>query len=776
MRKKLGETNEKHRLLIRQVEHLYVNAPIGFAASMINAFILAVIQWNVIDRKVILVWFASLALTTGLRYYFYQRFKISVLDEHNINQRKNVFIAGIAISGIIWGAGGVLLFSGEAVAHQLILALVLGGMVSGAASAFSAVLFAFAAFSLPALLPIIVKFLSLPGEVHKAMGLMSILFGVLTFMAAVNMHKTMKKAFRLQFENADLVQYLSRAKKQADKVNQELETEIQERKKAEAELTEHQKTLEKKVLDRTRELKDINEKLKAKIEDKERIERALRESEKKYRLLINHAEDAVLITNQGYIEFTNPAAERIFGYSAEELRSIPLKYLIHPDDCETVKKRSFSGAGSAESPKIYSLRMLHKSGKEVWADIASASIYRKGMPAELNFIRDITEKKRLESKTDLVQRMESVGTLVGGIANDFNNLLMGILGYVSLLKYDLIHDQKLMDRLNNIEEYAQSGARLTKQLSGMAGAGKHRIQPVDVNEIIEKTSELFARTKKQIRIIKNLKNEIGYINADRRQIEQALMDIYAGIAERKNENAEISLNTEVVSLPPEQAEMYDVDPGRFVVISIDHKDHGLSEQNIENFLGTPGTLKQKAKTAGLGLASIYGIIRNHKGFIKIMHGEKQCEAFYIYLPLIDYSDDLMQEEKKRIQPGAGTVMIIDDEEMIINVVGNMLHKLGFKTIGAQSGKEAIRILSEKKDQIDLVILDVIMPDMDGKQTWLNLKKIDPDIKILITSGLHSEEKQLDDSLMKNESFIQKPFTIEQLSEKLNMKLEFFPQA
>ena len=240
----------------------------------------------------------------------------------------------------------------------------------------------------------------------------------------------------------------------------------------------------------------------------QRSQQALRRSEMLFRDLVENANDAIFVTQDGMIKFANPSALKMTGYTAKELASVPFVDMIHPDDRQKIIDRHFRRLRGEDVVANYTFRVRSKTGQELWQQINSVLISWEDRPATLSFIRDITQEKRLERRLIQSQKMEAIGTLAGGIANDFNNLMTTIQGNVSLMLFDFPASHPNHQNLINIEKQIERGTRLTSQLLGYAKIGKYQIRAIDLNEIVEETSETFGRTKKEISILRQLAEDL----------------------------------------------------------------------------------------------------------------------------------------------------------------------------------------------------------------------------------------------------------------------------
>ena len=537
------------------------------------------------------------------------------------------------------------------------------------------------------------------------------------------------------------------------------------------ELKKHRNRLEELVNERTVELEKATKEMQVEIAERKRAEESLRESEEKYRLLIENATDAIFIAQDEILKFTNPEAEKMTGYSAEELAQISFVNIIHPEDRAMVLERHLKRLKGEQLPSIYSFRILNKSGEELSVNLNTVLINWKKRPATLNFLRDITRQKRLEAQLQQAQKMEAIGTLAGGIAHDFNNLLMGIQGRTSIMLMDKDSSHPDFRHLKGIEVYLGSAADLTKQLLGFARGGKFDVKPTDLNELIKKENRMFGRTKKEIIISGKYEENLWSVEVDRGQIQQVLLNLYVNAWQAMPGGGDLYVRTENVTLDKGYVKPFSIEYGRYVKISVTDTGIGMDKATQEKIFDPFFTTKGMGRGTGLGLASSYGIIKNHGGFINVYSEKGHGSTFNIYLPA---SEKEVIEEKKSsgdIVKGSETVLFVDDEDMIIEVAEEMFKDMGYKILVAGGGKEAVKIYEKNKDRIDIVILDMIMPDMSGSMTYDRMKEIDPDIKVLLSSG-YSINGQATEILGRGcNGFIQKPFNMKELSEKLREILD-----
>ena len=498
-------------------------------------------------------------------------------------------------------------------------------------------------------------------------------------------------------------------------------------------------------------------------------EKALRGSEEKYRLLVENATDAIFIAQDEVVKFANPKSEELTGYSAEELAKTPLANLIHPEDRDMVIERDNRGLREKKLLGVHSFRMINKADDELWVELNTALITWEERPATLNFLRNITPQRKIEAQLQQAQKMEAIATLAGGIAHDFNNILMAIQGRISIMIMDMDSSHPDFEHLTGIDAQIESAANLTKQLLGFARGGKYEVRPTDLNELVKSHNRMFGRTKKEIIIRGKYEKNLWIVAADQGQIDQVLMNLYVNAWHAMPGGGTINIQTENVLIDENYNKMYQVKPGRYVKISVTDTGVGMDKSVQKRIFDPFFTTKEMGTGTGLGLASVYGIIKNHGGFINVCSEEGRGSTFNIYLPATGSEGMAQRAEHKgedKIIRGKETVLFVDDEDMIIEIIEEMLEQLGYKVLIARSGKEAIETYEKNKEQIDMVILDMVMPDISGGDTYDKLKEINPDIKVLLASGYSLDGAATEILDRGCNGFIQKPAKMRELSHKL----------
>jgi len=503
------------------------------------------------------------------------------------------------------------------------------------------------------------------------------------------------------------------------------------------------------------------------ISQRKAAEERLRESEEFYTRLVAAVPDAVVRMDlEGNILFVSDAVLRISGYLRPELEGRNMLSFIAPEDQEKAIENTVRMMEGQLGPKTYHLVMKNGEKRlfEVNGDVLRSD---DGAPYGIvHVMRDITEQKKMEGLLMQAHKMEAIGTLAGGIAHDFNNLLMGIQGRASLVSVDLERSDPHKEHMDAIETYVRSATDLTKQLLGIARGGTYEIKPTDLNHLVAGSARMFGRTKKEIRIHEKLPTDPIIVAIDRKQIEQVLLNLFINAWQAMPDGGNLYLETRVLDLDDTYCKPYQTKPGAYAKISVTDTGIGIEPAIRQQIFDPFFTTKHKTRGTGLGLASAYGIIKNHGGMITVYSEIGHGTTFNIYLPLSER--DVHQEEirEEGLIKGHETILLIDDEKMILDVGAAMLKKLGYQVISADSGGKAIELIKQSGKGIDLVILDLIMPGMDGSKTFDRIRGLAPELRVIIASGYAMEGKAAGIMARGGNGFLQKPFTIMELSKKV----------
>jgi PAS domain S-box-containing protein len=505
----------------------------------------------------------------------------------------------------------------------------------------------------------------------------------------------------------------------------------------------------------------------ADITERKQPKNALRHHEELLKLFVKHTPAAVAMCDQQmrYLSYSDRWAQD-YGLGLDSLVGI-CHYDLFPDlptHWKEEHQRCFEGKVIERDVEPFP----RKNGSMDWVQRKLCPWrHRSGeIGGLIMFTEVVTDKKQLEDQLHQSQKMESIGTLAGGIAHDFNNLLMGIQGRASLISMDLKPSHPHVEHIKAIEDSIRGGTNLTKQLLGFARGGKYEVRPIDINELLLESATMFGRTKKEIHIHTKLLSPPPVVVADRRQIEQVLLNLYINAWQAMPDGGDLYLETRMVTLDDAYCKSYQVEPGRYAKVSVTDTGTGMDGSIRRQIFDPFFTTKNKGRGTGLGLASAYGIIKNHAGIITVDSRVGQGTKFNIYLPISEKKIYKEVPIGTELVKGSETILLVEDEALIMQVGQAMLEKLGYRVIAAKNGKQAVDTIEKNGDEIDLVILDLIMPEMGGGRAFDLIREIKPALPVILCSG-YSLNGQANAIMRRGcNAFIQKPFTISELSQKV----------
>jgi len=507
------------------------------------------------------------------------------------------------------------------------------------------------------------------------------------------------------------------------------------------------------------------------ITDRKHVEEALRESEEKYRDLVERANDGIAIVQDTLLKYVNPRLAEITGYTVNEITGTPFTDYVHPDELPRVidyYKRRMAGENV---PSTYETAVRHRNGTKIDVQFNASIIHYQEKPAAFAIVRDMSERNRLEAQLRQAQKLKAIGTFASGIAHNFNNLLMAIMGNTSVMLSETDTTNPNYARLKDIEKAVQSGSRLTGQLLGYARKGGYEIRPISLNQLVEETSDTFGMTKKEIRVHRELAQDLSGIEAEQGQIEQVLLNLYVNASDAMPGGGDLFLKTANITHEHMRGKPYEAKPGNYVVLTVRDTGVGMDKKTMDRIFDPFFTTKEVGRGSGLGLASVYGIIKSHGGYINVESKKGHGTTFSLYLPASEKKIIREKEKPAQVLMGTGTVLLVDDEDIVLAAGERVLKALGYKVLSARSGREAIELCKANKDEIDMVLLDMIMPEMGGGETYDQMKKINPNIKVLLSSG-YSIDGEATEILERGcDSFIEKPFNMKQLSRSIREILD-----
>lgn len=516
----------------------------------------------------------------------------------------------------------------------------------------------------------------------------------------------------------------------------------------------------------------LYERLEKELADRKEAERALRDSEKRYRDYFNDDLSGAYISRpDGRLADCNPAFATMFGFdSPDQVKVADLSRLYIAKDGRRKFLEELKKNGRVYN---YQSQLKKTDGTAIHVIESAVGVFdaRGELTAIRGYIQDITEQKNLEDQLRQALKMEAVGTLAGGIAHDFNNLLMAIAGNASLMRLDMDPDHPHFDRLQSIEKHVTSGSRLTAQLLGYARKGRYEIKTIELNTLVRETAETVGRTNRQITVELDLAEDLHPVKADRGQIEQVLLNLFINAVDAMPHGGTLALKTVNGSEAMMADRGYQPKPGSYVMLTVADNGIGMDRQTRARIFDPFFTTKKMGEGTGLGLASVYGIIKGHTGYIDVDSKPGEGTTFSICLPASQAIPAEDGQDGGGPIKGRGTVLLVDDEAVILEVGQAYLENLGYTVHVARGGRDALAVFAAGYRGIDLVILDMIMPDIGGGEVYDRIRSIDPDVKVLLSSG-YSLDGQASEILARGcNGFIQKPFGMRELSIKIKEILE-----
>lgn len=502
----------------------------------------------------------------------------------------------------------------------------------------------------------------------------------------------------------------------------------------------------------------------------------LRKSEERYMDLFEHSPDMYHIVNRdGIIVSCNVTEANRLGYRKEELvgQSILKIYppAYHPE-AQRLLRNIFE---KNQEVKGLEEQMVTKAGELIDVSVNTSVILdERGMPILMRAVaRDITDKKRLEEKIFHAQRIDSIGNLAGGVAHDFNNILTSILGSTAIMKRKLKKNDIWFRFVDIIETAAKRGAGLTRQLLTFARKSNVQFKPVILNDIVRETLQLFERSiDKTITIEEHVPSELFIINGDDGQIQQAILNLLINARDAMSDGGTITVDCRVVNFERELKHgMGESRAGKYVSLSIADTGVGMDRNTQQRIFEPFFTTKDQGKGTGLGLSVVYGVVNSHNGFITVESEPGEGSQFTLYFPLLTDLESIKRATKQpRLLRGSENILVVDDEEPVSEVISGMLKDLGYKVTIANSGQHALSLYKKRK-RFDLVVLDINMPEMGGKETFQRLKEIDPNVRVIISTGYGTKSMESLPLREAVDGFLEKPYQLEELSKTVRTVLD-----
>jgi PAS domain S-box-containing protein len=512
--------------------------------------------------------------------------------------------------------------------------------------------------------------------------------------------------------------------------------------------------------------------------EKFRTEMALRESEERFRQVVESAPVGMLIWSDGVFRYLNPAALAMFGAeTAGQLIGQAVVERIHPDSRAAVAERMRVVKQEHRAIPFLEERYLRLDGTTFYVEVTAIPFTFEGRDGAISFVRDITERKRAEEeKTQLqnqflqAQKLESVGQLAGGVAHDFNNLLQVINGYGDLLLRKLMKDDPLREQVAEIRRAGEQGAVLTKQLLTFSREQIIEPEQVDLNQVIQESQTMLQRlVGEDVEVETSLSLGLGRVMSDRGRLHQVLMNLAANSRDAMPRGGKFTIRTANIDIrAAETARSLGLAPGRFVLLQVSDTGTGIPKEIQERVFDPFFTTKDRGKGTGLGLATVYGIVRLSRGAISAHSESGHGTTFDILLPRVEASvpDAAGENASPESLRGIETVLVVEDRPEVRKLAVSALQDSGYQVLEAAEGSMALQVAEEHSGPIHLLLTDVIMPHMTGKELAERLKPLRPEIKVLYMSGYAADVISSRGSLNADEWYIAKPFSLDALLAKV----------
>jgi PAS domain S-box-containing protein len=719
---------------------IYKQSPIGITITIINGAALTLLLWNHVAHGVLFSWFIALLLAAGMRLLLVYQYRRQKVHRSSSVRWGRLNIIGLAVTGVIWGATMVLIFPAESLTLQLCIALLLCAIIATAISLYGVVPGAVFAFSLPIFLVWIVRFLTFNDPIHIVIAGMAILYmGVMVFTS----------------------QHIARIRRQL------LTTRFD---------------LANRVTERSRELKETNAYLLTEIKERKIIEERLRQERDRLEVITTTVGAGLAVISKKHrILWSNRIFKEIFG---AETDGPCYNHLYERDSlCEACGCRQIFDHACVKV--VQERECVDDAGRTLWFQVITTPIRNSEgrIRAALEMVIPITERKeaeasqhRMRRKLEEARKTEAIATLAGGIAHQFNNALAVISGNVELLEYDYSKDQQIKSHTKPIIGASKKMTELTSQLLAYASGGKYKDTPSDLGEVVETTVGFIQHTfPKHTFLEMKLSSHLPKVRIDTTQIQMVVTSIVSNAMEATEDGGKIHLRCQAVTVTSEnRTNHHNISPGRYVALAIADDGVGMDEETLKRIFEPFFTTKFEGR--GLGMAAVYGIIKNHNGYIFVTSQLEEGTEVTIYLPALGEVPEPLADAETPLVQGRGTVLMVEDDADLIEINSALLKRIGYKVIIATTAHEAVEIIDHTTLHFDVVLLDIVLPDMDGAVVYPHIRKNRPQAKVVVCTGYDQEgvARELLDAGA--EGFLQKPFTLNQISQILSQVLSLSPDA
>ena len=760
-------------ITVDRVQRFTSQIIVGIIASILISLVMAGMLLEVTPGRKVAWWLAAALLTSMLRlsvYLYYHRRGTTV---ESVRLQKNLLLLSLFFAGCMWGTAAIFLFPYNSIAHQVLLAFVLGGMVAGSVNIFASIMTSFYVFSIPTIVPLMAVLFSIGDRLHLAMGLMLSIF--VLFMALAN-----RKI------NLEIYEFLLR-KHQNLELIRNLEQEIRVRRTAEDKLRAQKQQIESIVEERTVALRQVNEQLLAEINERIEAEKALKESELKYRELANSLPQIIFETDaDGRITFANRNAGKLLGYAETDfnqgVNAFDVLANAQGDQPAPGLRTVLQGRPLAGEECL----ARGKDGRCFPVSVHAAPVLQHGAVVGVRgLIIDLTEQKRIEAEQQrlqvqlqAVQKMEVLGAVAGGVAHDLNNILSAIVSYPDLLLMQTPPDSSLRQPLLIMQESGKRAAAVVQDLLTLTRRGVVVEEVLNLNEIIERhlqspEHERLMQAHPGVRVRVALDERLLNMTGSKVHLLKTVMNLVFNAAEAMPDGGFIDVATGNCRLD-EPLRKYDaVVPGEYVALTVADTGTGIAPEDIDRIFEPFFTRKKMGRSGtGLGMAVVWGAVQDHCGYIDVTSVEHQGTRFALYFPATRReTDGGDQPAPIAAWQGKGeSILVVDDVPEQRRIASDLLTHLGYQVEAAASGEEAVELLRARP--VDLVVLDMIMaPGMDGLDAFRAIRRMYPAQRAVIASGYSETDRVREALALGAGPYVKKPYTWITLGQAVKTALE-----
>ena len=757
----------------QQVQVLYRNMPTGVLASAANAAILATVEWSFAPHKPLLLWVISLWIIAGARTILIFNYRRASPASWSSADWYRWMAITTSMAGFGWGGSVYFLTPQLPLPYELVHLFVLGGMAAGSVSVLSVSFPLFLWYIFPLTVPILGHLFLSGHEFHTIMGWMGILFFLATIHSAWNFNRVLLSSMRLQTEKVALARSLTARTEAVEQLNRDITKEIHERRVIEDQLRTAQSDLEQRITERTADLAQANARLQEEVREHRRTEGARLSSEKRFNYLTDNLNQGVWFAqaHPPQVLYVNPAFERIWGLPAARFYENPKLWrdLIHPDHQQVVRDVYDAEIANPTGRDLQLLyRIVRPDGQVRW--IHDRMVVHRTATGEVDSLsgitEDITEARELEDQLRQAQKMEAVGRLAGGVAHDFNNVMTVILGYSAVLLQELNQNSAARYFVQEIQGAGERCAALTGQL--LAFSRKQMLHPVslDLHRVIRDLMTLLkSLIGEHITIVLQLDPQPLWVKADAVQLEQVLLNLAVNARDAMPHGGTLTIDTRQVSREEVWGPDHDTRTARtYVRLRVHDTGTGIDPATKAKIFEPFFTTKPPGRGTGLGLSTVYGIVHQSGGTITVESAVGHGTTMTVFLPEVVPPHTSLPPVQAEPDHKTGTeiILLVEDEPAVRLLTQHILRTHGYTVHEAEDGFQALDLIRRNALHIDLLLTDLVMPGMNGKELAMRLRSHFADLKVLYMSGYSDNPPVTGDEAQGQTTFLQKPFSPEDL--------------